>query len=114
MIEKESIVKDWEIPAGRVATRTAVRFPLRLPLRLQTEDGTIEATTENVSSNGLLFAAPRLPRIGSVVEFTMTMPAQVMGSDNDVSVHCFGRIVRHQLAGGSMAAAVIDEYFLQV
>lgn len=115
MALKEIRVKEWEIPAGRVATRTAVRFPLRLPLRLDTEEGLIEATTENVSSNGLLFSAPRLPQIGSSVEFTMTMPAQVMGLDHDVSIHCLGRIVRHQQASSlSMAAAVIDEYFLKV
>ena len=114
MFQKETNVKDWEIPVGRVATRTAVRFPLRLPLRLQTEEGILDAVTENVSSNGLLFAAPRLPRIGSAVEFTITMPAQVMGTETDLSVHCFGRIVRHQLGGEPMAAAVIDEYFLQV
>jgi hypothetical protein len=115
MLPKEINVNNWEIPAGRVATRAAVRFPLRLPLRIETETGPVQATTENVSSNGLLFLAPTLPRVGSAVEFTITMPAPVMGSDTDVSIHCFGRIVRHHLAGEcAMAAAVIDEYFLKV
>ena len=104
----------WQKPAERIAVRTAVRFPLRLALHLKTEDGTIEATTKDVSSNGLLFVAANLPRIGSSIEFTMDMPSEVMGSATDVSVHCIGRVVRHQHSQDeSMAAAVIDEYFLK-
>lgn len=111
---KEAALKDWEPPAGREATRTAVRFPLRLELRLETEAGPVDATTKDVSSNGLLFAAAQLPRIGSSIEFTLKMPAQVMGWASDVQIHCSGRVVRHQHTGGeSMAAAVIDEYFLK-
>jgi len=53
-----------------------------------------------------------LPKIGSSIEFTMDMPSEIMGSD--VSVHCTGRVVRHQYVGQeSMAAAVIDQYFLK-
>ncbi len=107
-------MKDWEIPAGRDATRTAVRFPLHLALQLQTENGPVDATTIDVSSNGLLFVTPHLPRVGSAIEFTMNMPARVMGWESDVAIHCFGRVVRHQQRGDdSMAAAVIDEYFLK-
>jgi hypothetical protein len=104
----------WQKPGERVAVRTAVRFPLRLALHLKTEDGTIEATTKDVSSNGLLFVAANLPRIGSSIEFTMDMPSEVMGSATDVSVHCIGRVVRHQHSEDeSMAAVVIDEYYLK-
>ncbi len=74
----------------------------------------VEATTRDISSNGLLFETANLPRIGSSIEFTMDMPSEVMGSATDVSVHCTGRVVRHQLSEHeSMAAAVIDEYFLK-
>jgi PilZ domain len=94
--------------------RTAVRFPLKLVLHLKTEDGMVEATTKDISSNGLLFVTSYLPRIGSNIEFTMNMPAQVMGWESDVAIHCTGRVVRHQQSGDeSMAAAVIDEYFLK-
>jgi hypothetical protein len=104
----------WQKPGERDAVRTAVRFPLRLALHLKTEDGTIEAITKDVSSNGLLFVAATLPKIGSSIEFTMDMPSEVMGSDTDVSIHCLGRVVRHQHSEDeSMAAAVIDEYFLK-
>lgn len=100
---------------GRNAVRTSVRFPMRLAVVLATENGPIEAQTVDVSANGLLFSAERLPAVGSKVVFTMTMPSAVMGSANDVMIHCTGRIVRHQRTEHDLrAAAVIDEYFLKV
>jgi hypothetical protein len=105
---------DWQKPIAREAVRTAVRFPLRLALHLKTEHGVVEATTRDVSSNGLLFVAADLPQIGSCIEFTMDMPSEIMGSPTDVSVHCTGRVVRHQQSEHeSMAAAVIDQYVLK-
>lgn len=107
-------MKAWLRPGGWDAVRTAVRFPIRLALHLKTEDGMIEATTRDISSNGLLFASARLPRVGSNVEFTLDMPSEVLGGQNDIRVHCIGRIVRHhQAEGETMAAAVIDEYSLK-
>ena len=79
-----------------------------------TENGTVDATTQDISSNGLLFETSVLPRIGSTIEFTMSMPSEVMGWDSDVAIHCFGRVVRHQCSNEKlMAAAVIDDYFLK-
>jgi len=104
----------WQKPVERIAVRTAVRFPLRLALRLSTEEGMVDAVTRDISSNGLLFEAVTLPRIGSNIEFTMNMPSEVMGWDSDVAIHCFGRIVRHQCSGQEhLAAAVIDDYNLE-
>ena len=111
---KEEILTEWQKPGARDAVRTAVRFPLRLALHLKTEDGMVEAITRDISSNGILFATTYLPKIGSSIEFTMDMPSEVMGWASDVSIHCTGRIVRHYHAGDeSMAAAVIDQYFLK-
>ena len=105
---------EWQRPEAQDAVRTAVRFPLQLPVRVKTEDGTFDATTRDISSNGLLFVASQLPKIGSRIEFTMDMPSEVMGWESDVSIHCMGRVVRHQQSGDeSMAAVVIDEYFLK-
>jgi hypothetical protein len=107
-------VKEWQKLGATSPVRTAVRFPLRLALHLETEDGMIEATTRDISSNGLLFAADHLPRIGSSIEFSMSMPSAVMGWTSDVSIRCTGRIVRHQVSEQeSMAAAVIDDYALK-
>jgi hypothetical protein len=105
---------EWQKPDSRDALRTAVRFPLRLALHLTTEDGVIEAVTRDVSSNGLLFVAETLPKIGSSIEFTMDLPLEVLGTPADVSVHCKGRVVRHHRSDQeSMAAAVIDQYVLK-
>jgi len=107
-------VGQWQKPSGDNPVRTAVRFPMRLPVRMQTEHGEIEAVTENISANGLLFVSDRLPEIDSRVEFTIAMPAEVMGSATDVTIHCIGRIVRHALDGDEKkAAVVIDEYFIK-
>ena len=105
----------WQKPGARDAMRTAVRFPLRLALHLKTEDGIVEATTREISSNGLLFVTTHLPKIGSSIEFTMDMPSEVMGWASDVSIHCMGRVVRHQhTEQETMVAVVIDEYSLKV
>jgi hypothetical protein len=94
--------------------RASVRFPLRLAIRLRTDEGELEAVTDDVSANGVLFRGSRLPRVSSKIKFTMTMPGAVMGSERDVLVECVGRIVRHdRLASEDLAGAVIDEYFLR-
>jgi PilZ domain len=87
---------------------------MRLAIRLQTDQGEMEAMTENISANGLLFVGEKLPQVDSKIEFTIAMPSAVMGTTNDVTIHCIGRVVRHYLQGGQKkAAAVIDEYFLK-
>jgi len=95
--------------------RTAVRFPMKLSLQVTTADGSLDATTENISANGILFSAAKLPPVNSRIEFTIKMPAEVMGTPEDVSIQCIGRVVRHQQHDGEgQAAAIIDEYFLRV
>jgi PilZ domain len=107
-------VGQWQKPNGENPLRTAVRFPMKLALHVQTEQGTLEAVTENISANGLLFVSDRLPAVDSRIEFTIAMPSAVMGSATDVTIHCIGRVVRHYLQGDQKkAAAVIDEYFLK-
>jgi hypothetical protein len=94
--------------------RTAVRFPMKLSLRLQTTSGMLDAMTDNISANGILFTGPDLPAIDTQIEFTIRMPAAVMGTSDDVSVHCMGRVVRHQMHDGeAQAAAIIDEYYMR-
>jgi hypothetical protein len=95
--------------------RTAVRFPMALALSIVTEDGELQAVTEDISSNGILFTGPVLPLVDSRIEFTITMPAAVMGTEQDLAIHCIGRVIRHQITGDRrQAAAIIDEYFLRV
>ena len=95
--------------------RTAVRFPMKLELQVTTPDGSVDAVTENISANGILFTSSTLPPVDSRIEFTIKMPAGVMGTPEDVSIQCVGRVVRHQWQGGEgQAAAIIDEYFLRL
>lgn len=97
-----------------IPVRAAVRFPLHLDIVLTTVERRYFAVTEDVSANGILFAAEELPEIGSKVEFELKMPAAIMGGVEDVLLRCTGRIVRHQQSGDKrMAAAVIDEYSLK-
>ena len=87
---------------------------MRLALRMQTQDGELEAVTENISANGLLFISDTLPELETKIEFTIAMPSAVMGTETDITIHCIGRVVRHYLQNGQKkAAAVIDEYFLK-
>lgn len=104
----------WQKLTSDTPVRSAVRFPVRIAIRLQTEEGELDATTEDVSANGLLFTGRLLPDANSRIEFTMTMPGAIMGNAKDTVVHCIGRIVRHQKrVTDEIAAAVIDEYFLK-
>lgn len=101
-------------PSGDNPVRTAVRFPMKLVIHIGTANGVLEAMTENISANGLLFVSDHLPDVDSKIEFTISMPSTVMGSEKDVTIHCFGRVVRHQHQGDEKkAAAVIDEYYLK-
>ncbi len=94
--------------------RTAVRFSLRLALQVKTPTGIIHAVTENISANGILFTAKNVPPVSSRIEFTIKMPAEVMGTMEDVMVQCVGRVVRHQQNGDeAQAAAIIDEYVMR-
>jgi hypothetical protein len=103
-----------ERPRRQNPVRAAVRFPMKLPLTIQTDGRAYTAVTENVSANGLLFVCDHLPQLNSEIEFTITMPAAIMGSDKDVSIHGVGRVVRHEQDGPEKkAAVVIDEYFLK-
>ena len=111
--EKE-LMTDVKKTASTDPVRTAVRFPMKLALTVKTASGTMDATTDNISANGILFTGEGLPEVDSRIEFTIQMPAAIMGTAEDVSIHCVGRVVRHQQHGeDAQAAAIIDEYFLR-
>lgn len=114
MRQKEGLAANLPKKYGENPVRTAVRFPMNLPLQIHTPEGELQASTENISANGLLFVCDVLPEINSRIEFTIAMPSAVMGSETDVTIHCIGRVVRHSVDNGEKkAAAVIDEYFLK-
>ena len=67
--------------------------------------------TENISANGVLFRMDADVPVGSAVDFTISLPADVVGAEADVQVDCRGRVVR-SFADGSRrgVGVVIDEY----
>lgn len=98
-------------PESHPDLRNAVRFPLHLPVTLKTSTQEHHAETIDISAGGILFRCETEVAVGSVVEFTIAMPGDVLGSERDVLVKCQGRVVRCSLeASGRSVAVVIDEY----
>jgi hypothetical protein len=96
---------------SRSNLRNAVRFPLHLPVTLKTPAEEYLAETIDISAGGILFRTALDVKVGSAVEFTVVMPADILGTDRDVLVKCQGRIVRsNEESTGRTVAVVIDEY----
>jgi hypothetical protein len=91
--------------------QSAMRFPLRLHAQLKSGSGECMVETQNISANGVLFEMDSDMPIGSKVDFTLSLPADVVGADTDVLVDCRGRVVRNFSAEGRRGVGVvIDEY----
>jgi PilZ domain len=102
--------------AGYADVQGAPRFPIKLPVALKSAANQCGATgktieTENISANGVLFRMDADVPIGSAVDFTISLPADVVGAEADVQVDCRGRVVR-SFADGTRrgVGVVIDEY----
>ena len=97
--------------ASRQEVRCAVRFPLMLPVVLSAGKAEFAALTRNVSASGVLFENDRPLKAGMEIRFSLRMPCAVLGTVNDVLVHCIGRVVRCSMNQNQFqAAATIDEY----
>lgn len=91
--------------------QSAVRFPIKLPVSVKSNSGESHAETQNISANGVLFQVEAEMPIGSMVDFTISLPADVVGADADVQLDCRGRVVRNFDDKGRRAVGVvIDEY----
>ena len=91
--------------------RNSVRFPLHLEIIVKTPAGEFHAKTTDISSGGILFHLDSALEVGSPAEFTIEMPAEMLGISHAVQVICSGRVVRClQDASGQSVAVVIDEY----
>lgn len=88
-----------------------MRFPLKLPIAIKTGDEQHQVETYNISAGGVLFHLDAEMEVGSNIEFSISMPAEVLGAAADVLVSGSGRVVRCTPEGKRRAvAAVIDEY----
>ena len=100
-----------EIPKG---LRCATRFSLVLPVHLMADAKEYEATTDNISANGVLLQLNELLPPGTVVEFLIEIPEGTIAPNETAAMHCLGRVVRSYCKPAKMyAAAVIDEYSFQ-
>ena len=89
----------------------AARFPVKLPISLKSDSGVHSGESQNVSANGVLFEVDADMPVGSPVDFTISLPADVVGAMEDVRVDCRGRVVRSFEDGGRRGVGVvIDEY----
>jgi hypothetical protein len=94
--------------------QSAQRFPLHLSASVKTQDFAYSAETENISANGVLFAMDNDVPVGSVVDFTILLPADVLGARQDVQIDCRGRVVRSfEDRGRRGVGVVIDEYHFE-
>ena len=94
--------------------RGAVRFPLKLPVTLKSGAQEIHAEMHDISAAGVMFNLDNEVAIGSDIEFTISIPADVIGAPNDVLVSGAGRIIRCDPDDGKQSvAAIIDEYHFE-
>jgi hypothetical protein len=94
--------------------QSALRFPLHLAASVKTQGSAYSAETENISANGVLFAMDKDVPVGSLVDFTILLPADVVGLRRDVQVDCRGRVVRSfEDRGRRAVGVVIDEYHFE-
>jgi len=113
-VQDEALNTPGDVPAEdpAAAVRSSVRVPLKLPVRLQTAGGEIAATTENVSAKGVLFVTDLELEINSGVDFSLAIPASILGTPSDVTVRCAGHVIRHEPTEGDRkaSAVMIDSY----
>jgi len=92
--------------------QSAVRFPIKLPVSVKSKSGEKRVETQNISANGVLFQVvdAEMP-VGSMVDFTISLPADIVGTETDVRLDCKGRVVRNfEESGRHGVGVVIDEY----
>jgi hypothetical protein len=92
--------------------QSAPRFPIKLPISVKSNSGESRTETQNISANGVLFQMvdAEMP-VGSMVDFTISLPADVVGAEADVRLDCRGRVVRSfEDSGRRGVGVVIDEY----
>jgi hypothetical protein len=91
--------------------QAAPRFPIKLPVAMKSAATMSTVEMENISANGVLFHMDSDVPVGSAVDFTISLPADVVGAEADVQVDCHGRVVRSFEDGGRRGVGVvIDQY----
>ena len=91
--------------------QSAARFPIQLPVSVKLRAGERHTETQNISSNGVLLSVDAEMPVGAPLDFTISLPAAILGAQADVQIDCRGRVVRSVEDGGRRGVGVvIDEY----
>jgi hypothetical protein len=109
---KQSVAELSKNSKGYTDVQGAARFPIKLPVAIKSGSNAKAIETENISANGVLFRMDADVPVGSAVDFTISLPADVVGAGSDVQVDCRGRVVRSFAEDGGRrgVGVVIDEY----
>lgn len=108
---KDQIADASRVRKGYTDVQGAPRFPIKLPVAMKAGGSGTVVETQNISANGVLFRMDADVPVGSPVDFTISLPADVVGAESDVQVDCRGRVVRSFQDGGRRGVGVvIDEY----
>jgi hypothetical protein len=108
---KHSVPEIGNSRKGYADVQSSPRFPIKLPVAIKSGVRSSTIETENISANGVLFRMDADIPVGSAVDFTISLPAQVVGARADVQVDCRGRVVRSFSEGSQRGVGVvIDEY----
>lgn len=103
-------------------TRTGKRFALALPTRIGAGSRQRTVRMKNVSAAGVLIETDPSLRVGAKVQFSITLPRELLGIRRDVDVKCDGRVVRVDKKSGKAkvkdkngdrsvgVACIIDNY----
>ena len=98
-------------------SRTGKRFPLALPITIKPKKTgkSASGTTADVSAAGVFIQASASLDVGAMIEFDITLPGKIVGSNHNVEISCKGRVVRMEAGKGKKkgkqgVACVIDHY----
>jgi hypothetical protein len=111
---KEQMIGQQSEGKHYASMQSAPRFPLHLPVEVMSQSGACAAETQNISANGVLFAMDHDVPVGSMVDFTIVLPGEVVGSGCSIQIDCHGRVVRSfEDKGRRGVGVVIDEYHFE-
>jgi hypothetical protein len=113
--EQKAAMTEAPINSGHFEDlQSAPRFPLHLAASIKSDGSSYVAETENISANGVLFAMDKDVPVGSIVDFTLVLPAEIIGAQRNVQIDCRGRVVRSfDDRGRRGVGVVIDEYHFE-
>lgn len=95
--------------APEIEQRKARRFALHLPVLVKypLNGSNVEAETQDVSTRGICFCFDTTLEVGSELEFTLTLPAEVTMTQA-TRMRCKGKVVRVESTSACKAAIAVQ------